>query len=345
MKLILISKDFKGHKGIPGHVGGSLPKGASAPTPVDDVTRLKRDRVNSGKSAWIQGYRSGLKKGLSDEEARKRGDAFRQNQYDNWDYSYGEELKAAIQAKKNSAAHPKKAVEGNYVDYNERGLSDRDIQVEIRQGQWRDDHYAAIDKTNAILHETDKFGGNLAQNAIDAWTHGHNSETADTSYPIIGDILRGNGLKSITYNKAAPIEVKHIDHLTKLLDNASTHEDVITYRGINDQKVTDALSSLTKGQSFVDPSFVSTSFLKSVGTDWSGGSGIRLKIKVPKGSKALFAAHSNIDEEVELLLQRNAKFILTKDPVKRPHGGYDIEVMLDQSAALPSIPKPILGTN
>ena len=121
---------------------------------------------------------------------------------------------------------------------------------------------------------------------------------------------------------------KYIRQYTEWLHKASTKEDVVLYRGLKSDVAGKISYAGQVGMSLDDDGFVSMTTSKSFADGWHGGSGLTLKITVPKGSKAatVKSPHTS-DGEYEVVGQRGTRFRITKwDPQKKI-----FEVELDQS--------------
>jgi len=110
-------------------------------------------------------------------------------------------------------------------------------------------------------------------------------------------------------------EIAIIDEIMNM--SPRLHDDIIVYRGEN-YDFLDTIQCI-KGKSYVTfPTFVSTSFLSSVGTKFMKTNGIICTIHIPKRMKGMFIhwnlmllpkfENSEIDDEKEFILPRNCKF-------------------------------------
>jgi DNA-binding NarL/FixJ family response regulator len=146
--------------------------------------------------------------------------------------------------------------------------------------------------------------GKLAKNESNAVT-----EYTASGYHKLNKALRG-------------IEGKPNTKLTELLDAAlakgSVPRDITVTRGLREFN----LESLKVGGVITDKGYVST----SIGKGAFGGT--QLKIKVPKGSQALYVADiSAYKKEKELLLPRDSQFKVTKITQKGPKQIIEVELL------------------
>lgn len=132
-----------------------------------------------------------------------------------------------------------------------------------------------------------------------------------SSYKPMNKYLR-NGVETDDHNKAK------IKNLTEAIDETSTQEAIVTYRGLGNSAYQSFLqqggvksADSLIGATITDKGFVSTSFLKTTADSFSG-SNVVMEISVPKGAKALMPnGKSQFDGEAEVILQRGAKFKIT----------------------------------
>lgn len=149
----------------------------------------------------------------------------------------------------------------------------------------------------------------------------------------------GGGLKAIDDN-LRPL----VRQLDAAIAQSKLPRDAVLFRGASGIRSTAQLNKLKPGDSFVDPSFVSTSYDPKIGHDYSRGfdqrPGVEMKIVVPKDYPAS-PIPSEFPKERELVLGRNTKFTVTS--VEIAEDGHRILYMTaepaDLAAADGSIPK------
>lgn len=127
----------------------------------------------------------------------------------------------------------------------------------------------------------------------------------------------------------APYGFNHILHNGKTVDGAvsvestfkhlpKTEKEMTVYRGFHEGGVTkgykkfiDGLKSKQVGDIYTDTGFAYSSFKPSIAEYWSGGNGVVMEIRVPKGAQVSYAKYS---EQSECLFNKNSQFkIIDKD--------------------------------
>lgn len=405
-------KDFKGHAGIPGHLGGSLAKGQSAPKEKDEYARLQADRINTGKKIWIAQRRISKSEGKTEDEARADADAARAKFYAGWDKRHGAELEAAKQARKDAKkgkteydslmeerkTGAQQVYDAQYAKSRKAGYSEESSasRAEMHRdsflAKWDADnmdrvaaakaalgtkkpvakldpnsveelanqHYQEFDEIrnyetkprirslwtpqyqDTIAASADKYGAGYAADSIDSWTHknGSNKDSYYTAQRNMAEILRKGTTPGADHPAHMDLlnetEVKAINTLTDVLDRSNIPQNTVSYRGLKSySKTAQVILNKKVGESFDDKAFVSTALERTAGLGFANEDGVFLRIRVPKGSKGVFTAKSQYENEVELLLQRDSRFVvLGKKKIKNSAGEniWQVDVLLQQPA-------------
>lgn len=146
----------------------------------------------------------------------------------------------------------------------------------------------------------------------------YSSDNGKTSFykEINNDLRSGKEL--------SPTAANITRNLDQTFASAETTEPIEVYRGLDGKFA----ASLTKGASFVDNGFASTTSSDKVAKSFAGGDdAVVMKISVPKGSKAVSMGNvSDYPEEQEILLNRGGTYtiknITVENGVKTIHVEY-----------------------
>jgi hypothetical protein len=168
----------------------------------------------------------------------------------------------------------------------------------------------STDAVGNLVHGANKAeDAAVIKNALSALSESElNALTKYTGddYKVINDYLRGLA--------DAPAEIKDtIKKIQEGLDKAYLPENMTIYRGTSPTELGDLQGLLPKdlvGQTFTQPSFLSTTIDKTIAEDFSKG--LIMIIHAPEGAKALdISSISSFRTEAEILFQSGTEMLIT----------------------------------
>jgi hypothetical protein len=325
-------KDFKGHAGRPGMVGGSLPKGGSA-----DSGAIPGDEPMGKLPAHI----------ANDKIKIPNYTVPFVSKY------YTLETKPASST---PSFIPTEAQAANYTDFGSHADIDalNDYKTQARAGT----EAMLLDKYPPRPSMDKQLVADSMTNAMSAWTH----EPGMCSSMSMRLRNNAEGMRSAADTTTA------INKLSRYLDDVTLTSDLVTYRGLAPSDYTTRVSNLPVGGRFKDRSFSSTALdedtarqFANTGTSEArtGGSvahaiaadiksGVRnnanvpviMKVLMPKGTHASVAFRSWYHQENEVIVQRNTSYVVINKKLKTDKNGLqymEMIVGIDQSAGFPPV--------
>lgn len=152
-------------------------------------------------------------------------------------------------------------------------------------------------------------------------------------------------------------EIKNVIEIDKLFKNApKLEEDIFVYRGLNfkeqefEQKLTEQLKSLKKGDTYINPNYLSTSLLNQTALDFMESKFIEIKkarcclfkIFVPKGTRFLYLdsnIEGNVQNDKNLFLFSEFEVLLPRASILKFKKEYTISGKLPMKCKIENLSK------